>query len=319
MKPLLSIIVPVYNGSNTISSCIEHLEKLDYPKENYEILIVDNNSDDNTKDIIQKYNVTYLFEKKKGPAAARNFGVKNAKGDILGFVDADCLVQENWANEIESFMISRTASVVIGFCDHTINNITGEMYAHDYRKDWERRSISADKVSAIAAANFAIKRKLFLELGGFDENFLALEDIELGFRIIKNRYSIAFNQDLKVKHLYCDSLDVRIYKVCNYGFYEYLIFKKYRDYPDIKLLMPSFQRAYFRVLDKIHNKYIIRGILIILQINIKFSLFFLKTLLNHNIRNYFFYKTVLTLSIFKGKLLALLNFMGRQGGIGTCE
>ena len=70
MLPLLSIIVPVYNGSDTIVSCIEHLENIDYPKEKYEIIIVDNNSDDNTRDIIQKYNVKYLFEEKKGQGAA---------------------------------------------------------------------------------------------------------------------------------------------------------------------------------------------------------------------------------------------------------
>ncbi|MCP4367437.1 MAG: glycosyltransferase [Deltaproteobacteria bacterium] len=307
MKPLLSIIVPVYNGSNTISSCIEHLENLDYPEEKYEILIIDNNSDDNTKNIIQQYNVTYLFEKKQGQAAARNFGVTHAKGDILGFVDADCLVEKNWAVEIEKLLKNNSTSVVIGFCNHITKNISGEMYALDYRKDWERRSLSGNQVNAIAAANFAMKKNLFLELGGFDENFLALEDIEFGFRIIKNGDNIIYNPNLQVKHLYHDSLDTRVNKTCKYGLYEYLIFKKYLHSSTIMALMPSFQKLYFRMLDATHNKYIIRGILITVWSAIQILLFFLKTLLKLNIRNYAFYRIVLTLSIFKGKLLAMLD------------
>ena len=311
MKPLLSIIVPVYNGSDTIGSCIEHLENIDYPEEKYEIIIVDNNSNDNTRDIIQKYNVKYLFEEKKGQGAARNLGVAHAKGDIVGFIDADCLVEKNWVSEVEKSFKNRTTSAVIGLCDHTTKNITSEMYVQDYEKDWERRSISEDQVSAIAGANFAMKKDIFLELGGFDEDFLVQEDIELGYRMTNNGHTIMRNPNLKVKHLYSDDLDTLINKMCKYGYYEYMIFKKYMNNSNIRSLMPSFQRSYFRLIAITTNRYIIRGLITILQISMFFSLFFLKILFIYNIRNYFFYRTVLNLSLFKGKLLAILNINGR--------
>ncbi len=307
VNPLLSIIVPVYNGSNTISSCIKFLENLDYPKEKYEIIIVDNNSDDNTSEIVRTYNVKYLFEEKRGQAAARNLGATHAKGEILGFVDADCLVGKNWAAEVENYFKDNPVSVVIGFCDHSIKNTAGEMYAYDYEKDWERRSVSGDRVSAISGANFAIKKDLFWQIGGFDEDFLVQEDIELGYRLTSQGHSIMCNPNMKVKHLYSDNLDTLVNKMCKSGYYEYILFKKYINDSNITSLMPSFKRFYFRFIVTIKSKYKIRGLVSIVQIMMFFPLFLLKVLFLCKVKNYLIYRVVLSSSLFKGKLLAILN------------
>ncbi len=96
-KPFVSIIVPVYNGALYIENCIGSLLGLNYPKEKYEVIIVDNNSTDNTADIIKKFAVIYALEDHTQTSyAARNKGIQTARGSIMAFTDADCIADEYW-------------------------------------------------------------------------------------------------------------------------------------------------------------------------------------------------------------------------------
>ena len=100
-QPFISIIVPVYNGENIIGACLKSLLAQDYPKDKYEVIAVDNNSKDKTADIIKEYSVHYLFESKvQGSYAARNTGVRHAKGEILAFTDADCVADKGWLKKV---------------------------------------------------------------------------------------------------------------------------------------------------------------------------------------------------------------------------
>ena len=87
MQPLASIIIPVFNGENTIEQCLESAFASDYP--NYEVLVVDDNSDDSTVEIIKKYPCRLIqLDKRSGAAAARNIGAAKSRGQVLFFTDA---------------------------------------------------------------------------------------------------------------------------------------------------------------------------------------------------------------------------------------
>jgi glycosyltransferase involved in cell wall biosynthesis len=82
-SPFISVVVPVYNGDRIIGNCVESLLNQSYPKDNYEIIVVDNGSTDNTRAIIKKYPVKMLIEDSiKSSYAARNKGIKHAKGEV---------------------------------------------------------------------------------------------------------------------------------------------------------------------------------------------------------------------------------------------
>jgi glycosyltransferase involved in cell wall biosynthesis len=102
-KIKISVILPTFNRGMILVNSLDHLIQQEYHKDNYEILVVDNNSSDNTKELvnalINKYphnNISYLLEKKPGLVYARHTGAKNAKNPILAFIDDDGLVNSKW-------------------------------------------------------------------------------------------------------------------------------------------------------------------------------------------------------------------------------
>ncbi len=92
-KPFVSVVIPVYNGSKYLSKCLDAISASTY--KTYEIIVVDDSSTDNSAEIARKKGATvFQISQQSGPAAARNYAAKKARGDILFFVDADVLVQK---------------------------------------------------------------------------------------------------------------------------------------------------------------------------------------------------------------------------------
>ncbi|MBR1785710.1 MAG: glycosyltransferase family 2 protein [Paludibacteraceae bacterium] len=120
----LSIIIPTYNRADMISDTLESLVRQDFPKDDYEILVVDNASTDNTKTIVEDWQrktgglVKYLFEPRHGSHYARNGAVKSAQGDILYFTDDDVIASTDTLRElikpfeIDTNVVSATGPVV---------------------------------------------------------------------------------------------------------------------------------------------------------------------------------------------------------------
>ncbi len=97
--PLISVVVPVYNSSTTIAECLEAILANDYP--DFEVIVVDDESSDNSVEIIKRFPVRLLELKGRlGAGAARQAGAKEAQGEIIAFTDADCVVPRDWLAKI---------------------------------------------------------------------------------------------------------------------------------------------------------------------------------------------------------------------------
>src|SRR4030042_6014732 len=96
-----SIIIASYNDAKNLADCLESLRATDCPREDFETIVVDNNSTDNTRDVVSRYpEVIYLTEDKNGRSFARNKGIRHAKGDILVFLDSDGRVTDGGLRRI---------------------------------------------------------------------------------------------------------------------------------------------------------------------------------------------------------------------------
>src|SRR5690554_2866403 len=95
-QPFCSIIIPALNEEKDIEACLSSLSQQTYPRERYEIIVVDNGSQDSTKALASKYADHVLDKTNCNVGAVRNYGSEKAKGEILIWTNADCVVDENW-------------------------------------------------------------------------------------------------------------------------------------------------------------------------------------------------------------------------------
>lgn len=190
----ISIITPMYNSANYISRMVEAVNNLDYPKDLIEIIIIDNGSDDNSVDIVKNMNVRCTVMKGVSISQMRNAGASMATGEVLGFVDSDCIVNSDWAKKAIEF-ISGDVGIVGGY--YGLGDSPGwiEKTWYELKKD-----VSGD-VSFVSAGNMVIKAALFHEVNGFDENLETGEDWDFCQRVIEAGYKVTNQPSLSVKHL----------------------------------------------------------------------------------------------------------------------
>ena len=190
--PTVSVIIPVYNAEKNIATLIESLLYLDYPKELLEIIIVDNNSSDRSKEIVKKYPVKLLEEKNiQSSYAARNNGLRNSKGVILAFTDADCIVKDSWLKKGIECLQNGAGDIIIGevepHIDHELNifeKYDGITSFNHSCKTW----------------NLITKKTVFDKVGLFNEILISGGDTEwgerskkIGLRIFHCKQAVVFH------------------------------------------------------------------------------------------------------------------------------
>lgn len=172
-KPLVSLIVPTKNSAEVLGSCLESLKNQTY--QNTEIIVVDNYSTDKTKSIARKY-TDKVYDKKPERSAQRNFGAAKAKGEFVFFIDSDMILTPK---VVEACVQELTNSLLGGLV------IPEKSYGQGFwaRAKAHERSFYLGNTS-IEAARFFPKR-IFKELGGFDEKLTGPEDWDFSQRVSK--------------------------------------------------------------------------------------------------------------------------------------
>src|ERR1700733_2854768 len=113
-KPLISVVIPAYNEETYLPACLEALNNQTYPKDKFEIIVVDNNSKDKTPLIAKKAGATVITEKIQGHVFALNAGMKKARGEIIASTDADTRVNKDWLAIIERVFRDKDVVAVTG-------------------------------------------------------------------------------------------------------------------------------------------------------------------------------------------------------------
>jgi glycosyltransferase involved in cell wall biosynthesis len=174
----ISIIIPAFNEERMIGRCLESLVNLSFPHEQFEVILVDNGSHDTTLPIANSFknrlNLTVVQQKGIRISALRNLGARAARGDILAFLDADCIAPRDWLERIFGLAPSDNAGVL------------GAHYLLPEESSWVGRTWhryqeapKAGEVSHVPAGDLIMRRNDFQTLGGFDETIQTNEDYEL--------------------------------------------------------------------------------------------------------------------------------------------
>jgi glycosyltransferase involved in cell wall biosynthesis len=225
-SPLISVIVPVYNGETTIAECIQSLLNQDISKEIYEIIIVDNNSTDKTKEIVKKYPVILREELIHTSYAARNRGIMASKGKFVAFTDADCIADKNWLKEL----LTGFEYPNIGAVSGTIHSIMGDTLIERFVDAINPyRKFSSLPVS-MYTGNACYRKELVVYLGMFDEAMYTGGDVDLGWRLqIHTDYQLNTNDKAIVYHKHNITLRGLFKQYHRYGFGEMLLRTLYKE------------------------------------------------------------------------------------------
>lgn len=192
----ISVIVPAHNEGPYISRCLNSLMDQEFPKENYEVIVVDNASTDNTKLHINEFNDVKYIYKENGPVGAvRNYGASHASGEILAFIDGDCIAPRDWLASGINLLKSHPETVL------------GGKYSLDSEASWIERywllglkDTTSDKIDLLGGTIF-IRKEHFGLVGGFNEEVSSGEDTQLASDLRNSGISVMINQNLNVIHL----------------------------------------------------------------------------------------------------------------------
>lgn len=217
--PLVSIIVPTFRRPRVLKETLIALLGLDYPRDRYEIIVIDDGSGDETPEVVaelrrERPRFAYHVQENRGVATARNQGAKMATGEVLIFIDDDIIVPPD--------LIKQHLVTLAEFGDCLVNGhweFAPELSASLRETSFGRFRIEVEQwvktgliksplkgnwvePSGATACNLAIRREHYWDIGGFDEHFpfAGYEDQEFSLRARSAGYRLIYNYDLRFWH-----------------------------------------------------------------------------------------------------------------------
>ncbi|SMC50185.1 Glycosyltransferase involved in cell wall bisynthesis [Desulfocicer vacuolatum DSM 3385] len=184
---VVSVVIPTYNSGKYLVKALDSVFSQTF--ENYEIIVVDDGSTDNTRQIVQGYGkrVRYFYQAQSGPSHARNFGIRNAKGNLIAFLDADDVwMAEKLEKQVELF--KRDADLGMVFTEHSLFDETGIYRREINKKKLLNGNLAANilLLSGVGTPTVMVKKSVFDEQGMFEEFMVYAEDDNLWIRIAAN-------------------------------------------------------------------------------------------------------------------------------------
>lgn len=198
----VSIVIPTYNRKNLLKEMLESLFNQTYPEGEYEIIVCDDGSNDGTGEMVRELAkkspcaLKYYKQVNRGPASARNMGIKNAMGEIIGFTDDDCVVSNTWIENamphFEDIRVGGVMGCTIPYGSYPKRHLLMIGAIHTQK-------ITEDDGS-YGSGNIFYRKKALNEIGGFDPEFVMAEDVDLGLRVKGKGYKILFDKNILVYH-----------------------------------------------------------------------------------------------------------------------
>ncbi len=204
-EPFFSIIIPTYNRPRELTACLESINRVDYPRDCFEVIIVNDGGGATAESVVDSFanglNLTLITQLNAGPSAARNRGAANAKGEFLAFIDDDCMPARDWLKTLAAHFTNNPNCLIGG---RTINLLTRNLYSTMSQLIVEiaygHYNSDPNRSRFFASNNMALPKDLFYKVGGFDLSFTTSEDREFCNRFLYNGFQMVYVPDAIVYH-----------------------------------------------------------------------------------------------------------------------
>ncbi|MBR4489939.1 glycosyltransferase family 2 protein [bacterium] len=215
-NPEISAVICTHNRSSLLADCINSLLNQNIDSENFEILIIDNNSNDNTKEIAADFcknhnNIKYFFEQTAGYSAPRNCGWKNASGKNVAYIDDDEIAAPNWIeNILNTFQIEEHPDIIGGICEIQYDETPPEWFTDSMgrtNKNRQKGLLNHRADSYLGCGNIAFKKEVLEKLNGFSNDFdmkdgflMMGEDTDICQRAKNAGFQLYYNPEIIIYH-----------------------------------------------------------------------------------------------------------------------
>lgn len=215
MNKLLSIVICTYNRADVLDYALQSLTEQTAENESFDVIVVDNNSTDNTKAVYEKYekqlpNLKYVFETKQGLSHARNAGYKNTNTPYVGYIDDDAKANKNYVKFALDTIKTHKPDIFGGpiFPYYLTEKPTWFKDEYDYHGVFDENGWITNKSLHLAGSNIIFRTQLLHNLSGFDPNFGMQgdkfnygEEVKLQDIARQKNATIYYNKSLIIKHL----------------------------------------------------------------------------------------------------------------------
>jgi cellulose synthase/poly-beta-1,6-N-acetylglucosamine synthase-like glycosyltransferase len=202
-NPFVSIVIPTYNRSAILSRCLDSLCNQTFPKDRYEIIVINDGSKDTTEDILRKFEkkascrFIWSTQENNGRSSARNSGIAKSKGELICFIDDDCIAERDWIKNLTA-----------GFAIDAIGAVGGKIISYKTNTPLQQfidDSGSVDqetfiKRNTLITGNAAYRRHVVADIKGFDSRLIACEDLDISIKTQLLDYKIRYIPDAVVYH-----------------------------------------------------------------------------------------------------------------------
>jgi len=236
----ISIIIPTYNRKLKLKACLDSLFAQSYPRDAFEIIVIDDGSVDGTADTLCALskinpNLRYFIQNHSGPAVARNLGIRNARSEIVGFTDSDCVLDKDWVkNMVQAHSLEKHIAAIGGSTEVDSHNIKAQV--SQFLSDGAIETQIDGKYETIffPTCNVSFKRDYLAS--GFSELFPlpAGEDLDFFWRLFKRGSRLSYKKDIKVFHDCHTNLASFLKQAYMYGRGNYLVKYMHQDHPLLK-------------------------------------------------------------------------------------
>lgn len=204
-EPLVSVIIPCYNHARFLPESVESALAQTYP--HVEVLVIDDGSTDETREVASRYGdrIRYIYQENAGLAAARNTGIREARGELIGLLDAD----DRWLPRKLEVQVPHFAEPAVGLAHTSYRKFPPPDYPE---KEWlvpegaGPTYLDELRLNRIGVLTAVFRRALALEVGGFDETLRSCEDWDLWTRLIERSQAVGCAEVLAEYRLHPGSM-----------------------------------------------------------------------------------------------------------------
>ncbi len=223
-----SIVIPAHNAQKTLASCLQAVLNQTELLQDCEVIVVDDGSSDRTTVIAACEQVHVLEQSHQGASSARNTGLHQAQGDIIIFLDADCVPEPGW---LTAMLTPFTDPAVIGVSGRIVTQqkeLLPLFIQLEYDQRFQRLEES-ENIDFVTSATGAYRRNVLIEMEGFCEDFLGAEDVELSFRLAEQGYLLRYAPHAVVCHWHPTTLLAYARRKRHYAYWRMEVYRRHKD------------------------------------------------------------------------------------------